>query len=112
MSGKTSKAFRAQLSGLSGDQTQKLDSWMRENCSLSAVFTSDRYNVIAVGVRDKARSSASFSRSLRTALNQLEMPMYTLHGRWLTLISDAEAIALCRPEVGQVTGEIKIGAFK
>ena len=93
-----SKAFRAQLR-LREHEVERLQRWAMANCSMHAMFASDRGTVVIVCLRDRRRTSASFSRTLRAVMQQLAIPTSGLRGQWLNLISEAEAIALCSPAV-------------
>ena len=50
--------------------------------------------VVLVGVKDEFRTAASFGRTIRTALRRLCIDV-PLRGRWCTLITPGEAIAIC-----------------
>ena len=54
----------------------------------------DRGVVVLVGVKDEFRTAASFGRTIRTALRRLCIDV-PLRGRWCTLITPGEAIAIC-----------------
>ena len=71
--------------------------WAARYCALSAVFRSDRSTTILIGLKDEARSSASFARTIRSVLKKLAIPTgaRTLRGRWLSLITVGECVALC-----------------
>ncbi len=90
----TSKAFRAQLR-LSEHEAAHLQRWATLNCAMSAVFCSDRGGVVLVGLRDTPRTSASFGRTIRSALRAMGIPTAALRGHWCHLVSEQEAIALC-----------------
>ena len=78
---------------------ERLQRWAMANCSMHAMLASDRGTVVIVCLRDRRRTSASFSRTLRAVMQQLAIPTSGLRGQWLNLISEAEAIALCSPAV-------------
>ena len=91
----TSKAFRCTLpGGLRDDQVSNIRHWAYLHCAQSSLFRDDRGVVVLVGVKDEFRTAASFGRTIRTALRRLciEVP---LRGRWCTLITPGEAIAIC-----------------
>ena len=47
-----------------------------------------------LGVKDEFRTAANFTRTIRTALRRLCICV-PLRGRWCTLITPGEAIAIC-----------------
>ena len=90
----TSKAFRCTLpSGLRDDQLSNIRHWAYLHCAQSGFFR-DRGVVVLVGVKDEFRTAASFGRTIRTALRRLCIDV-PLRGRWCTLITPGEAIAIC-----------------
>ena len=78
---------------------ERLQRWAMANCSMHAMFASDRGTVVIVCLRDTRRTSASFSRTLRAVMRKLVIPTDGLRGHWLHLISAAEAISLCSPAI-------------
>ena len=91
----TSKAFRCTLpSGLRDDQVSNIRQWAYLHCAQSGLFREDRGSVILVGLKDQLRTSASFARTIRTALRRLCIDV-PLRGRWCTLITPGEAISIC-----------------
>ena len=94
----TSKAFRALLQ-LREHEVLSLQRWAMANCAMHATFASDRGAVVIVCLRDTRRTSASFSRTLRAAMQKLVIPTSGLRGHWLHLISEAEAVSLCSPAI-------------
>ena len=91
----TSKAFRCTLpGGLRDDQVSNIRQWAYLHCAQSGLFREDRGSVILVGLKDQLRTSASFARTIRTALRRLCVDV-PLRGRWCTLITPGEAIAIC-----------------
>ena len=91
----TSKAFRCTLpSGLRDDQLSNIRYWAYLHCAQSGLFRVDRGVVVLVGVKDEFRTAASFGRTIRTALRRLCIDV-PLRGRWCTLITPGEAIAIC-----------------
>ena len=91
----TSKAFRCTLpSGLRDDQLSNIRHWAYLHCAQSGLFRGDRGSVILVGLKDQLRTSASFARTIRTALRRLCIDV-PLRGRWCTLITPGEAIGIC-----------------
>ena len=68
----TSKAFRCAFpGGLREDQVSNLRRWADLHCAQSSIFRDDRGNVVLVGLKDEFRTSASFARTIRTALRRL-----------------------------------------
>ena len=91
----TSKAFRCTLpSGLRDDQLSNIRHWAYLHCAQSGFFRDDRGVVVLVGVKDEFRTAASFGRTIRIALRRLCIDV-PLRGRWRTLITPGEAIAIC-----------------
>ena len=91
----TSKAFRCTLpSGLRDDQLSNIRYWAYLHCAQSGLFRVDRGVVVLVGVKDEFRTAASFGRTIRIALRRLCIDV-PLRGRWCTLITPGEAIAIC-----------------
>ena len=91
----TSKAFRCTLpSGLRDDQLSNIRHWAYLHCAQSGLLRDDRGVVVLVGVKDEFRTAASFGRTIRTALRRLCIDV-PLRGRWCTLITPGEAIAIC-----------------
>ena len=91
----TSKAFRCTLpSGFRDDQVSNIRQWAYLHCAQSGLFREDRGSVILVGLKDQLRTSASFARTIRTALRRLCIDV-PLRGRWCTLITPGEAIGIC-----------------
>ena len=94
----TSKAFRARLD-LLDHEIEQVQRWAMANCAMHAAFRSDQGIVVIVCLRDTPRTSASFSRTLRTVMKKLAIPTSGLRGHWLHLVSEAEAVALCSPGI-------------
>ena len=90
----TSKAFRCTLPMLRGDQLTNLRRWAELHCAQSIVFRDDRGSVVFCGLKDEFRTSASFARTVRTALNRLCIYV-PLRGRWCSLITAREALSVC-----------------
>ena len=90
-----SKAFRARIY-LADHEVFRVQRWAALNCALSATFRNERGITILIGLRDTARTSASFARSIRSALVNMGVAATpALRGKWCTLISEKEAVALC-----------------
>ena len=92
-----SKGFRACLRLRNDQEVARVQMWAARCCALSAMFRSDRFTTILIGLKDEARSSASFARTIRSVLNKHAIPTgaQTLRGRWLSLITAGECVALC-----------------
>ena len=91
----TSKAFRARIE-LGEDYARRIQEWVADHFALSAVFSSGKATVL-VALTDRARSAASFARTLRGALKALAVPTSTrtLRGHWVSLLSEKEALLIC-----------------
>ena len=91
-----SKAFRAQLQ-LSDVHVRMLQTWAEHSFALTAVFRgSQGRSVILVALTDRARSAASFARTLRVVLKRFGVPcLRAIRGHWVTLISQEEALRMC-----------------
>ena len=90
----TSKAFRCALPTLRDDQVKNLARWAVLHCAQSSIFRGERGSVVLVGLKDEFRTSASFARTVRTALRRLCIDV-ALRGRWCTLITPREALTIC-----------------
>ena len=87
----TSKAFRATLPRLRDDQLRHLRGWADRHCAQSVVFTDERGAAVLLALKDQPRSSASFSRTVRTFLRRAAIDV-PLRGRWLQLVSEREVL--------------------
>ena len=96
----TSKAFRCTLPMLRDDQLTNLRRWAELHCAQSIVFCDGRFSVVFVGLKDQLRTSASFARSIRTALRRLCIDV-PLRGRWCTLVTPREALSICATDIGR-----------
>ena len=90
----TSKAFRCALPTLRDDQLSHLKIWAVLHCAQSRIFRGERGSVVLVGLMERLRTSASFARTVRTALRRLCIDV-PLRGRWCTLITLTEALSIC-----------------
>ena len=90
----TSKAFRCALPALRDDQLTHLARWAALHCAQSGIFRGERGSVVLVGLKERLRTSASFARTVRTALRRLCIDV-PLRGRWCTLITPNEAMSIC-----------------
>ena len=93
----TSKAFRCTLPMLRDDQLTNLRRWAELHCAQSTFFRADHGSVVFCGLKDEFRTSASFARTIRTALQRpsIDVP---LRGRWCVLITPREALSVCASE--------------
>ena len=92
-----SKAFRARLQ-LPDHEIPILDKWCQRNCALHVIFAaSDRggRGTAIIGLRAVPQTSASFARTLRSALRKFGVSTAGLRGHWLFLITEREAISVC-----------------
>ena len=96
----TSKAFRCTLPVLRDDQLTNLRRWAELHCAQSIVFRDDRGSVVFCGLKDEFRTSASFARTIRTALQRLSIDV-PLRGRWCSLITAREALSVCTTDCGR-----------
>ena len=92
-----SKAFRARLPGMQLHELENLQRYAQRTCAFSTMLVSDRGSAVLVCLKDQARSAASFSRTVRSALRKMGMPTTNLRGHWLHLITEQEALAICQP---------------
>ena len=108
-----SKAFRCTLSpGLRPPEANNLRRWAELHCAQSIVFRNPNGSVVLVGLKDELRTSASFARTIRTALRRMAIDV-PLRGRWCTLISVREVLALLsddQPGVGRNSGVLDVPA--
>ncbi len=88
-----SKAFRCTIPGLHDDQASNIRRWAELHCAQSAVLQNDQGGIVLVGLRDELRTSASFARTVRTALCRMAINA-PLRGRWCTLITAREVLAM------------------
>ncbi len=89
-----SKAFRCTIPGLRDDQASNIRRWAELHCAQSAVLQNDQGGlVVLVGLKDELRTSASFARTVRTALRRMAINA-PLRGRWCTLITAREVLAV------------------
>ena len=91
-----SKAFRARLSDMQLHELENLQRYAQRTCAFSTMLVSDRGSAVLVCLKDQARSAASFSRTVRSALRKMGMPTTNLRGHWLHLITEQEALAICQ----------------
>ena len=96
----TSKAFRCALPTLRDDQLPRLRRWAVLHCAQSSIFRGERGSVVFVGLKDEFRTSASFARTVRTALRRLCIDA-PLRGRWCSLITPREVLSICATDIGR-----------
>ena len=99
-----SKAFRARMA-LCDHELRHVQKWASANCALHAIFRNAAGTAILIGLRDHARTSASFARSLRCALLRMGVASQALRGKWCFLISEREAIVLCGEPTSVISRE-------
>ncbi len=90
-----SKAFRCVLPRMREDQVRHIQKWAHAECAMSALFANGSGKVVLVGLRDKERNAASFSRTLRSVLRKYAIDDRSLRGKWLNLLTVQEALQLC-----------------
>ena len=84
-----SKAFRCTIpAGLRDDEANNLRRWAELHCAQSVVFRSANGSVVLAGLKDELRTSASFARTVRTALRRMAT-WSDYNGAILFLASDA-----------------------
>ena len=91
-----SKAFRARLL-LDDAHVAVLQSWAAHNFALTTAFRSSHgRSIILVALTDRARTAASFARTLRSVLKRMAVPtLRAMRGHWVTLLTAQEALSLC-----------------
>ena len=96
-----SKAYRCQLPALRDDQLEHLRRWATNNCAHAAIFRDASGRVVLLALRDRPRSAASHSRTVRTALRRMAIADAHLRGKWLHLITPPEVLAMGAVDSGQ-----------
>ena len=91
----TSKSFRCNLGRLREHEAVNIQRYAARTCALSTVFRSDRGSTVLVAMKDNARTSKSFARTIRAAMRTMGVATSGLRGVWCTLLVEAEALALC-----------------
>ena len=99
-----SKAFRCNLGRLQEHEALHVQTFAATTMALSAVYRSDRGSTVLVALKDNARSSQSFSRTLRYALKRMGVSTSGLRGQWCTLLTEGEVFAICRGGLDLFTG--------
>ena len=98
-----SKAFRAKLSGLRADQLDHLRRWSDNNCAHAVLFRDSSGRCVLMALRDRPRTAASHSRTVRAALQNRGIDDRGLRGKWLHLITPTEVLAMGSTDSGQRT---------
>ena len=88
-----SKALRCTIPGLRKDEADDLRRWAELHCAQSALSRNPNGTVVLVCLKDELRTSASFARTVRTALRRMAIDV-PLRGRWLTLTTAREVFAV------------------
>ena len=89
-----SKAFRAKLPGLRADQLEHLRRWSDNNCAHAVLFRDSSGRCVLMALRDRPRTAASHSRTVRAALQNRGIDDRGLRGKWLHLITPTEVLAM------------------
>ena len=96
MTAASSKAFRATFPRwLPEHQIDNIRRWADRHLAASTIFRDDGHRIVLLGLDSKARTAASFSRTLRTTALK-RMGIETPSGHWVTLVSSLEVLrAVC-----------------
>ena len=89
-----SKAFRAQLPALRYDQVVHLRRWMDNNFAHAVLFRASCGRCVLMALRDRSRTAASHSRTVRAALRRMAIDDSRLRGKWLHLVTPQETLAM------------------
>jgi hypothetical protein len=93
-----SKAFRATLPALRDEQVEHLRRWSDINCAHALLFRDSSAvgsgRVVLMALRDRPRTAASHSRTVRAALRHRGIDDSRLRGKWLHLVTAREALAM------------------
>ena len=98
-----SKAFRAKLPALRADQLEHLRRWSDNNCAHAVLFRDSSGRCVLMALRDRPRTAASHSRTVRAALQNRGIDDRGLRGKWLHLITPTEVLAMGSTDSGQRT---------
>ena len=98
-----SKAFRAKLPGLRADQLEHLRRWSDNNCAHAVLFRDSSGRCVLMALRDRPRTAASHSRTVRAALQNRGIDDSRLRVKWLHLITPTEVLAMGSTDSGQRT---------
>jgi hypothetical protein len=96
-----SKAYRCQLHALRDDQLEHLRRWATNNCAHTVLFHDASGRVVLMALRDRPRTAASHSRTVRAVLGRMAIEDAHLRGKWLHLITPREALATGTFDSGQ-----------
>lgn len=96
-----SKAFRAKLPALRADQLEHLRRWSDYNCAHAVLFRDTSGRCVLMALRDRPRTAASHSRTVRAALRLMAIDDSHLRGRWLILVTPPEVLAMGSTSSGQ-----------
>ena len=89
-----SKAFRAQLPALRHDQELHLRRWVDNNCAHAVLFRDPNGRCVLKALRDRARTAASRSGTVRAALRLMAIDDGPLRGKWLHLVTPQEVLGM------------------
>ena len=89
-----SKAFRAKLPALRADQLEHLRRWSDNNCAHAVLLRDTSRRCVLIALRDRPRTAASHSRTVRAALRLMAIHDSHLRGKWLHLVTAQEALAM------------------
>ena len=89
-----SKAFRAQLPALRHDQVVHVRQWINNNFAHAVLFRDSGGRCVLMALRDRSRTAASHSRTVRAALRLMAIDDGPLRGKWLHLVTPQEALAV------------------
>ena len=88
------KAFRAQLPALRHDQVVHVRQWINNNFAHAVLFRDSGGRCVLMALRDRSRTAASHSRTVRAALRLMAIDDGPLRGKWLHLVTPQEALAM------------------
>ena len=89
-----SKAFRAQLPALRHDQVVHVRQWINNNFAHAVLFRDSGGRCVLMALRDRSRTAASHSRTVRAALRLMAIDDGPLRAKWLHLVTPQEALAV------------------
>ena len=89
-----SKAFRARLPALRADQLEHLRRWSDNNRAHAVLFRDSSGRCVLMALRDRPRTAASHSRTVRAAMRLLAVDDSRLRGKWLHLVTAPEVLAM------------------
>ena len=97
-----SKAFRAQLPALPYDQVVHLRRWIDNNFAHAVLFRDSSGRCVLMALRDRSRTAASHSRTVRAAFRLMAIDDCHLRGKWLHLVTPREALAMGTLDSGEL----------